>query len=67
MFDRTIHRTIHFDRPFRLPGVDETIVAGVYEIDDDEVRSKGFPGSLTAVSPPSSSCPRPSRTTTACD
>jgi hypothetical protein len=37
MFNRTIHRTIHFDQTFRLPGVDETIVAGDYEIDDNEV------------------------------
>lgn len=42
MFDRTIHRTIRFDRPFRLPGADETIVAGAYEIDDDEVPIEGL-------------------------
>ena len=42
MFNRTKHRTIHFDRPFTLPGVDETIAAGDYEIDDDEVLIEGL-------------------------
>ncbi|OCP05764.1 MULTISPECIES: hypothetical protein [unclassified Ensifer] len=42
MFNRTKHRMIHFDRPFTLPGVDETIAAGDYEIDDDEELIEGL-------------------------
>lgn len=42
MFNRTKHRTIHFDQPFTLRGVDETIAAGDYEIDDDEVLIEGL-------------------------
>lgn len=42
MFNRTKHRTIHFDRPFTLRGVHETIAAGDYEIDDDEELIEGL-------------------------
>ncbi|MCK3781077.1 hypothetical protein MZK49_30955 [Ensifer sesbaniae] len=42
MFNRTKHRTIHFDWSFTLPGVDEAIAAGDYEIDDDEVLIEGL-------------------------
>lgn len=42
MFNRTKHRTIHFDRPFTLRGVEETIAAGDYEIDDEEVLIEGL-------------------------
>ncbi len=42
MFNRTKHRTLHFDRPFTLRGVEETIAAGDYEIDDEEVLIEGL-------------------------
>ncbi|MGF6175157.1 hypothetical protein [Ensifer sp. 4252] len=42
MFDRTNHRSIHFNRPFRLPDTDEIFAAGDYDVDEDEILIEGL-------------------------
>ncbi|MGN8020129.1 hypothetical protein ACTJJ7_05385 [Phyllobacterium sp. 22229] len=36
MFTRTTHSIVHFDAPFALKGVDKTLPAGDYDVDQDE-------------------------------
>ncbi|QND52041.1 hypothetical protein HB779_09055 [Phyllobacterium sp. 628] len=36
MFTRTTHSIVHFDAPFVLKGVDKTLPAGDYDVDQDE-------------------------------
>ena len=42
MFNRTNHRSIHFNRPFQLPDTVETFAAGDYDVDEDEVLIEGL-------------------------
>lgn len=36
MFTRTTHSIVHFNAPFALKGVDKTLPAGDYDVDQDE-------------------------------
>jgi hypothetical protein len=42
MFTRTKTRTVHFDGPFTLAGLDGTYPAGDYQVQDDEEQITGI-------------------------
>ncbi len=42
MFTRTKTRTVHFDAPFTLKGLDGTHPAGDYQVQDDEEQITGI-------------------------
>lgn len=42
MFTRTTSRTVHFDKPFTMPGIDGNYPAGDYRVYDDEEQITGI-------------------------